>query len=143
MYKAAAINNYKGADVTTASGGRLIVLAYEGTIKFIKQARMGIEAGDIATKCEKLSRAVAILGELSSSLDKEKGGEVAVRLESLYTYMMTRLLEANIESDVDKLNEVLSLLVTLHEGWVEVAGKSRVVPQRSERSGQGLNVSAV
>lgn len=119
----AQVNKYQNVGVTTASKEMLILLAYEGAIKFINQARMHIENGNIPQKCERISRAMAIIGELSASLNMEQGGEIAENLLGLYDYMTRRLLEANLNSDVKILDEISSLLKTLYDGWVEGIAK--------------------
>lgn len=120
----AQINKYQNVGVATASKEMLILLAYEGAIRFLSEARMHIEKGNIAQKCERISRTMAIIEELSSSLNMEQGGEIAQNLRSLYEYMLIRLPEANLNSDVRVLQEVSSLLQQLHEGWSEAMAKA-------------------
>jgi flagellar protein FliS len=114
------IGNYQDINITTASKERLILLAYEGAVRFIKQARLHIENHDIPAKCERISRAMAVIEELQASLNMEEGGEIAERLHALYNYMSRRLLTANLRSDIRALDEVLSLLNTIREGWAGI-----------------------
>lgn len=129
----AQISKYQNIGVTTASKGTLILLAYEGAMKFINQACMHIEKGNIPEKCERISRAMAIIGELTASLDMEAGGEIAENLKALYDYMMLRLPEANLNSDPRILEEVWSILKTLYDGWVEVVAKSETAASEVKR----------
>lgn len=125
MYQA-QVSRYQEIGITSASKERLILLAYEGTIKFLNQARMHIEQRNIAAKCDRISKAVAVIDELAASLNMEEGKEVAENLASLYEYMMKRLVLANLNSDPKILDEVLSLLKTLYSAWVEVIDKPGV-----------------
>lgn len=124
MYQA-QINRYQDIGITSASKERLILLAYEGTIKFLSQARMQIEQGNIPAKCDRISKAVAVIDELGASLNIQEGGAIAEDLASLYDYMMRRLVVANLNSDPKILDEVLSLLKTLYSAWVEIIDKPR------------------
>ena len=139
----AALSSYKDVAVTTASRERLILLAYEGAIKFIRQAKKSIETGDIQAKCDRLSRAMAIIEELANSLNIEQGGEIAEKLADLYDYMMRRLCMANLKSNSDILDEVLSLLTTLYEAWHEIVEKMDTAPKEAETSVDRLSVSAL
>ncbi len=130
----AALNSYKGIAVTTASRERLILLAYEGTMKFIREAKESIETNNVQAKCDRLSRATAIIEELANSLNMKEGGEIAESLASLYDYMMRRLCLANLKSNPDILDEVLSLLTTLYEAWHEVIEKPTALLRNSETS---------
>jgi len=129
MLNAAAINSYQSTAVSTASGERLILLAYEGVIKFIKQAKKAIENGDTLSKVDKLSRSLGIIDELAVSLDMERGGEISERLAMLYDYIMRQIIKANVESSTEILDEILPLLNTLHEAWVEASDKSKTGPE--------------
>jgi len=139
----AALSSYKGIAVTTASRERLILLAYEGAIKFIRQAKESIETNNVQRKCDRLSKATAIIEELSNTLNMEAGGEIAESLASLYDYMMRRLCLANLKSNPDILDEVLSLLTTLYEGWHEIVEKPAAPPRKAETSATGSGPSTV
>lgn len=114
------VGMYQDIGVITASKEKLILLAYDGAVRFINQAKMNIDKGDIPAKCDRISKAMAVIEELTASLNMNEGGEIAERLHALYDYMMRRLLMANIKSDPKILDEVLSLLGTLREAWVAV-----------------------
>lgn len=117
------IGKYQDLTVTTARKEMLILLAYEGAMRFVNQARINIEKGDIAGKCSRISKAAAVIEELDLSLNMEAGGEIAENLHDLYSYMMNRLFWANVNSDPAILEEVMSLLKTLYEGWTEAIAK--------------------
>ena len=111
------IASYKDNAISTQSRGRLIVLLYEGAIKFLKQAIAELEADRWAEKGQYINRALAVLGELDVCLDMETGGEVAENLRKLYQFMYRHLAEANLQRDPERIREVIALLEELNDGW--------------------------
>ena len=111
------IEAYQEAAVTTQSKGKLVVMLYEGAIKFLKQAIKEIEAGNPDEKGKYISKALDILFELNAVLDMEAGGEVATNLRNLYLFMGRHLTEANAKQDISKIEEVIKLLEELNQGW--------------------------
>jgi flagellar protein FliS len=111
------ITAYKQNAITTQSRGRLVVLLYEGAIKFLRQAVKALQAGDMATKGQYISKALAVIGELDCALDMDQGGEIAQHLRSLYQFMYKHLGAANMKHDPQMLEEIISLLEELNEGW--------------------------
>jgi flagellar protein FliS len=108
---------YKEASITTQNKGRLIVMLYDGAIKFLKQAIRDIEAKDFSAKGRSIQKAQDIILELNTVLDLEAGGEVANNLRSLYNFMSTHLSQANIKCDAQMVREVISILDELNQGW--------------------------
>lgn len=111
------ISAYQENNVTTQSKGRLIVLLYEGAIKFCRQAITALDDQDFMGKGQAINKAIAILEELNYCLDMEAGGEVAANLRSLYTFMIRHLTQANLRRDVQRIEEVIRLLDELNAGW--------------------------
>lgn len=114
------VNIYQDVEILTASKTRLVILLYEGAIRFINQAKLSIEKGDIQGKCDRISKAMAVIEELVASLNLKEGGKIAERLDTLYNYMMRKLALANLKSDPEQLNEVISILKVIHGAWIEV-----------------------
>ncbi|MCC8393189.1 flagellar export chaperone FliS [Paraburkholderia sp. MMS20-SJTR3] len=122
----AGANAYARVGVETAVMGasphRLIVLLYQGARQAIAQARMHLQQGNVAERGMAISKAIRIVESgLQSSLNLEVGGEIAARLDALYSYISRRLLEANISQSETMLVEVDRLLATLEEAWVGIA----------------------
>jgi flagellar protein FliS len=115
---------YLETAVETASPARLIVMLYDGAIRFINEAAYAMQQRDYETQNTKLQRAQKILAELISSLDFDKGGEIAENLFRLYTYMYNQLVEANINDGRDRLEHVVHLLSELREAWDTIATES-------------------
>jgi flagellar protein FliS len=105
-----------------ASPHRLIVLLYQGARQAIAQARMHLQQGNVAERGMAISKAIRIIESgLQQSLNRDVGGEIAERLNALYSYMARRLLEANIKQSETMLVEVDGLLATLEEAWIGIA----------------------
>ena len=113
-------NQYRKNEVSTSSQGRLILMMYEGAIKFATMALQSIEKGDIAGQGKYINKTHDIINELSLALDLKKGGEVAQSLESLYQFMLSQLTLANIKSDRKALEIVIKILTPLSEAWEQL-----------------------
>jgi len=116
------IETYQQAAISTQSKGRLIVMLYDGAIKFMKLAIQEIEAGNWVAKAQYLSRAQDILSELNAVLDMEGGGEIAQNLRRLYAFMNRRLFQANAKKDPQMIREVISLMEDLNQSWKAITG---------------------
>lgn len=126
------VKEYGKVSISTASNEMLLLMLYDGAIRFIHSAKAGIREGDMAGKRSSVSSAIAVISELLDSLNTEIGGETAENLQKLYLYMNEQLIKANLKNDPSLLDEVLSLLVTLREGWNEVINNQKA-EQSSER----------
>jgi flagellar protein FliS len=116
-----AIATYRQHATTTQTRGRLIVLLYEGAIKFLKQAKRELQAGNFAAKGQHINRAMDILNELDASLNMEVGGEIATNLRRLYQFMFRHLTEANSRRDPERIQDVIDCLTDLNEGWKAIS----------------------
>ena len=110
-------------DIETASPHRLILLLIDGAIEKIRAARLAMERDEIAAKGTNISWAISIIDGLRASLNMEKGGELASNLDRLYEYMVRTLVEANLNSDRRKLNEVEALLIEGRLAWKAIEGE--------------------
>ncbi len=115
------MNQYKNNQIETASPEKILIMLYDGAIRFTRQAMQGIDSGDKTLQAEKISRAMAIICEFSNSLDHEIGGEIAADLDALYGFMTRELTRANLTGDRKALEVVEELLLGLRETWVEAA----------------------
>lgn len=120
MYGKNAYQQYQNIQVTTVDKGRLLLMMYEGAIKFLKQSRAGLEAGDLVKFCRFLSKSQAIIAELMNTLDFDKGGQIARDLERLYDFMLFYLTEANLERSGEKVTKVLGLVETVYSAYKEI-----------------------
>ncbi|HOT73652.1 MAG TPA: flagellar export chaperone FliS [Anaerohalosphaeraceae bacterium] len=113
---------YQETAISTQNRGRLIVMLYDGAIKFLRQAVEDLKRGDLAAKGRHIGKAQDILFELNTVLDMEKGGQIAQNLRALYNFMQRHLTEANIRKDPKMIEEVIALLEELNQSWRAVCG---------------------
>jgi len=104
----------------TASPHRLILMLYEGALRYGAQAVRAIEEHDISLTNKSLQKVQDILYELLSSLDLKQGGEIAKNLQQLYLYMIEQCIQANLHKDKAKINEVLGYLQTIKSAWEQI-----------------------
>ena len=110
-----SVSAYGG--LADASPHRVVELMLEAALGRVTEARGHIDRGEVQAKGEKITKALGIIEALVLSLDKRRGGELAENLERLYDYASRTLLQANLESRTDLLNEVASLLREIKLGW--------------------------
>ena len=116
---AAAQNAYRDSAILTAPPERLVVMLYDGAHRFLFQAAAALRSGDLVTTNAKLQRAEAIIKELRSTLNFD-AGELATRLEAIYAFCQRHLLEARLERDPERIEQVISLLGDLREAWEQI-----------------------
>jgi len=116
------VGAYQETAVSTQSKGRLIVLLYEGAVKFLQQAVREIEAKNYEAKGQYITKAQNIINELNAVLDMEAGGEVAKNLRKLYIFMSSHLSKANSSNDTKLIEEVIGLLKELNKSWKAITG---------------------
>ncbi len=97
----------------------LIQILFDGLIESLAAAQGHLQRGAIQEKCKCLSRASRIVVGLQSSLDFEKGGELAQNLNELYSYITRRLLYANAQNDLQAVIEVHGLMSDIRQAWQE------------------------
>ena len=107
--------------VAVGSPHALIIMLYEGAIRWIAEATKALAAGETAAKGEAVSRAIAIIENgLKASLDRERGGAIAGQLGDLYDYMTRRLLLGSLRQERQPFDEVVSLLRELRDTWASI-----------------------
>lgn len=117
-------NPYVEMQIRTASPLALVVQLYDGALRQIEAARQHHDAQRTRERGAAISRALAIVNELRSSLDFEQGAEVARNLEALYVYAGEQLLEANLRGARRALDAAAAVLSPLREAWAELATRS-------------------
>jgi flagellar protein FliS len=113
--------------VLTASPEQLVLMLYDGAIRFLNQAAVAFETGNRSIAGTKIYRGSAILNELNLSLDVSQG-EVATRLRSLYLFMKRELSGAQVAQDPARIREVVALLSELREAWRQAMSEGVRVP---------------
>jgi flagellar protein FliS len=115
---------YRQIEVNGANGLKLVVMLYDGAIRFLREAKVCAERNDLRGRSTALNRVLAILGELQSTLKMEQGGEIAQSLNGLYTYITGRLLDVTAKGDLKGIDEAMRLLLILNSAWTEIAART-------------------
>lgn len=130
MYgRANAIGSYGRVANAEADPIQQIVMLYEGAIKFLRLAAFSIESRDIAAKAEQTDRALQIISYLQSILDFERGGDVAVSLNMLYTSVTQLTFSASARLDAAEMQRAADLLLPVRDAWVTNARAASSTPE--------------
>ena len=125
------LQTYKNNEVNTASKVKLVIMMYDGAIRFLNECIKKVEENDIAGRGIYLMKVQKIIGELHESINKTRGGEVASSLENAYNLITTKLTHANIDGDIEQIEQTITILEGLREAWNKIA--------QDVVSGQGNN----
>jgi flagellar protein FliS len=119
----AALSRYGAVKVTTSSPAQLLVMLYDGLIRFLREAQTAMAARQKGKAGERLSKANAILQHLLSSLDVEKAPVLCARLQAVYLFCMDHVLKANLAQDPTKIDEIIKVVAPLRDAWATAAAE--------------------
>jgi flagellar protein FliS len=128
-------NQYKQTQITTANQGKLIVMLYDGAIKFLNIALDNLNPKTYDIVNNNIIKAQDIITELLLSLNMEEGGEISQNLFNLYMYFKRQLLDANIKKDKEILEQIIKLLKELREAWDQISANET-------KSDKNMNIGA-
>ena len=131
-------NAYKKASVNTLDQNKLIIMLYDGAIKNANFAVQYMESGEIEKVHDSLIKTKNIVTELLATLNMDQGGEIAKNLKSLYSYMFSQLVEANMEKKSEPVLAVIDLLKELRGAWVQIREKKKPEEKKENASTQGM-----
>lgn len=134
---------YQKAAVSTVDQRKLIVLLYDGAIKFLTIAVNKIESGDSYEAHTNLVRGKSIVAELLASLNLEQGGEIAANLQRLYAYIFSELIDANIERNTSRVESVIEMLKDLRDAWKSLEPSKSAGQEQPDASGQNRRVRKI
>jgi flagellar protein FliS len=112
---------YQAVDAQSRSGLGLVVMLYDGAMRFLGEARAAHDAGNLRTRANAISRTLAIVAELQRTLDADRGGEVALELDRLYEYVSRRVVDVTVHGDAGGLDEASRILATLRDAWARAS----------------------
>lgn len=114
------LEQYQARSIQTASPGQLVVMLYDGFLKFASQAEEALGRNDLAIAGNRITRAQDIVSELRVSLDMTQG-TIAANLASLYTYVGERLTDARLKKDPSEIAEARKVMDELRSAWAQIA----------------------
>lgn len=132
-----AINGYLEVQVATASPAKLVLMCYDGIIRFLNTAEQALLRKDWQTSHNSILKAQAIISELKSSLRMDLG-DIPQNLSRIYDFMYDHLVSANIQKDARKVNDVLRVAIELREVWAEVIRRSAETGDQTKRVASGV-----
>jgi flagellar protein FliS len=124
-----ALNAYqsnKNSSIAYDTPHQLILKLMNGALERIAQAHGAIQQNNNQAKGELIGKSIGIIGGLNGCLDHSQKGEISTNLKHLYEYMSVRLLEANLEDDVSKLDEVSRLMLEIKSAWEQIPQQTQV-----------------
>ena len=131
-----ASERYRIDAISTQERGKLIVMLYEGAVKFLKVAKQKLQEGDYALKGVYIGKAQDIVAELNNSLNVEAAPEIAHDLRALYDFVYGHLNEANVERSTEKIDDCIGILNELAQAWEQVAASPQfAAPERTASGG--------
>lgn len=142
MVNAKKLASYRTVSVDTASPGKLILMLFDGALRFLNTAEDGFQLENPRSRQEtihnNLMKAQNIISELQRCLNVRDGGDFAVNMFRLYDFMLMRLIDANVKKDVESIRVVSHLLGEIREAW------DQMLREQSTRNEQpaGLSMSA-
>ena len=137
-----AYGKYLKQGVEGASQGQLIVMMYDAAVRFMKQAIKAIETKDIEGAHNNIIRTENIIYELMSTLNTDKGGEIADNLLKLYDYMIWELVDANTAKSIEKIENVLKVITPLRSAWKEIVSRDEPkTPAQTEPERKSVSFS--
>jgi flagellar protein FliS len=123
------LRQYTNHTAQTATPGQLVVMLYDGFLRFSAQARAAFERGDVGEAGMRLTRAQAIVTELRVTLDMTQG-PIAQNLASIYEYVGERLTAARLSQDASAIDEAMRHMSELRSAWVQIAATARPASDR-------------
>jgi flagellar protein FliS len=112
---------YRQQSVLTATPGQLVVMLYDGCLRFLNQTSHAMREENWGQASMRLARAEAVITELLTTLDLEQGGEIASRLQGIYVFCLRELTEARRNQDPEMVDQIGELLAELRESWAQIA----------------------
>ena len=122
------VDAYRRTEAQSAPPLQLIVMLYDGALRYLSEARAAQATGNMRARNQALRRVNDIVAECHSSVDLERGGSVAVELDRLYSYISGRLLDVTVKRDATAIDEVHKLMTTLRGAWAEAATQTASAP---------------
>ena len=143
---------YFETQVTTTSQGQVLIMLYDGAIKFLNQAKELMAVKDYAGKGKLISSAIDVINELASSLNAEKGGDLATNLSQLYFYCNKQLFMANSRMDPAIIDEVIKILTGIRSAYAQIMdspeavaamaqAKANAAPGKAPRAPMGVQAA--
>ncbi len=133
------LRQYTTHTAQTATPGQLVVMLYDGFLRFAGQGKAAMERGDLGEAGQRLTRAQDIVTELRVSLDMTQG-VVAQNLAGIYEYVGERLTGARLSREPEQIAEAMRCMGDLRTAWAQIANTPKPASTTS-RPAVGVNLA--
>jgi flagellar protein FliS len=133
--------SYKKLQVETASPIGLVVILYDRAIVLLNKAKKEISEKQYEAKCLTLDKASAIIFELLTTLDNDKGGEIASSLKNLYNFILREITDANSNLKTKPLDNACKILSELRESWESIKDNREIDAKSQDHIVNNLDIS--
>ncbi|MBF0349818.1 MAG: flagellar export chaperone FliS [SAR324 cluster bacterium] len=140
MNRPSTYQAYYKTNVQTSDQLNLIIMLYDGLIRFLKKAEVKIENREYEESHNYLTRSKNIVQELLSTLKMDQGGDIAKNLQELYLYCFRRIVEANLKKDPQMVEEVIRIVDNLRQGWIQVRAQRKQTTELTQQRDKKLRV---
>jgi len=123
------LTRYQESQILNASPEQLLLLTYDGLLRFLGRAKRGMESRDFDEKHVGVSRSQTIVLELYRTLNHDAAPELAANLARVYVYLLEEVARADLEDDAERLGRVIGIVSGLRETWLEAARSAQVTKE--------------
>ena len=127
------VKAYQTTDTLGKSQLDLIIKVYDGAMTAYKQAGVAFEKEDFSKGREELDKAKKFVTHLYTTLDMEKGGDIAQQLSQLYAFVVNQTNIIDATKDLKQIDDIIGILDNLRQGWVELKQQGVEKPQKQEQ----------
>jgi len=128
------VQEYQKGSVNGASPVKLVIMLYDGVLRFMEAGKHAMLAGNVEKQNQSLQRAQKIIMELMSCLDMQNGAEIATNLLALYTYSLEQLVQSNLKDEPAGIDRSISIFSELRESWVAIEKAVRPTGEETEHA---------
>lgn len=129
-------NAYKNTQIKTASREQILLMLYDGAIRFMKQGKKALKQENHELAHDKLLKSQDIITELMASLDMDIGGEIAEDLYSLYDFILHNLVQANVEKNAKRVDQAMDVMSDLNEAWDTIINEQGMTYEKAKQQHQ-------
>lgn len=122
--------SYRRMAVSTADPMQVLVALYDGLLRHLHAAKIGLADGDAVRTGHALSKALAIIAELDASIDRSQDPKFSEQLAAIYGWATHELIQANVRRDPTRVEQIIPLMKELRDAWADAAAKIRVEATR-------------
>ncbi|MBA3823816.1 MAG: flagellar export chaperone FliS [Ktedonobacterales bacterium] len=137
---ARAQQQYQQTQAQTVSPGQLVVMLYDGVVRFSRRAHAALTTHDYETAHNALCRAQDIIAELDATLD-DRAGAISTNLHRIYQYCLLRLVEANVEKRTEPVDEIIAHFMALADSWRQAIASVEQVGRPGNAESVGIEVT--